>query len=166
MGVDWSSFLPDLISAVVTGLVVGGVLVWFERRLTLQRKRSDDMAWHGRLDRIGAVLSSPLPMTSASYRPYGDILDRLELMCDGIDRIHPKVAAELPELDFLYPIIRDLDALRRSADEAERTTLHMLSKSIPADKPSEGGWTILVPTMTETISSVREVVQTASPEEP
>lgn len=129
---SWSGFIPDLIVGLATGVAVGLVLVAFERRLVDQRKQSDDGRWAARLERIEVALTSPIPFTSKSFRPDGDIVEHIERLCEDIASIHPKVAADLPELMFLSPLLEKLDALRLVADRLERAMEEMLTRPIPS----------------------------------
>lgn len=158
----WDSFIPDLIVGLATGVAVGLVLVAFERRLVDQRKQADDGRWAGRLERIEAALTAPIPFTSKSFRPDGDIADRVERLCDGITSIHPKVAGSLPELMFLGPLLEQLDALRLVADRLERAMDEMLSRAMPS--PTDARF--LLKFGSDYALALRERVRTFKPEEP
>lgn len=159
---DWGGFVPDLIVGLATGVAVGFVLVWFERRLVDQRRRVDDARWFGRLERVEGALTAPLPFTPASYRPDGDIIEHIERLCDGVGTIHPRVAEELPELAFIHPLLENLDALRLVADRLERATDAMLAQPLFT---TEAGKKV-IDSAEEHTATVRELVRSVSPDEP
>lgn len=160
---DWGGFVPDLIVGLATGVVVGLVLVGFERRLIdLRRKSEDEQQWGERLERIHGALLEPLPFTEASYRPFGDIVERVERMSQGAQSIHPKVTVNFPELAMLGPLLEKLDALPIAADRLERATEHMLRN--PMFTKDEPHYVIdVVDVVPETVRSVVRFVNSEDP---
>lgn len=160
---EWGGFVPDLIVGLATGVAVGLVLVGFERRLVDVRRKSDDeQRWGERFERIHGALLEPLPFTSASYRPFGDIVERIERTSEGAQSIHPKVAANFPELAMLGPLLEKLDALPIAADRLERATENMLSSMMFTD--GEPSYMLDVENVVP--ETVRSVVRLVHPEDP
>lgn len=157
---DWAGFVPDLIVGLATGVVVGLVLVGFERRLADARHRAEDERWGERLEHVHTALSQPLPFTKRSYRPFGEVLEVIRGRTEGVEHMHPKVAKQFPELSLLIPLLEKLDALPLAADRLERATTDLLKQPM---FDSDSGY---IDVQDIGAKTVRSVVQVVRPEDP
>lgn len=113
MAIYWDSFIPDLIVATFTGLVVGAILAWSQSRAARRRERREiELRWEALRPRVGAQLLDPW-----DRRVMGPTLEEFANRTDALRELVEDVPlgswAEVLDSDEL----RDLHELAKAATE-------------------------------------------------
>jgi hypothetical protein len=114
---DWSTFIPDLLSAAVTGVIVGGVVLVAERIIDSRRQRMEREQQERMLVERALQQLDAFEYTFKSLCPANEGLRQFRAMWPASP---DNVGSEVLGIAELQALADTLDALDRAADEVER----------------------------------------------
>lgn len=118
--VDWSSFLPDLIVGVITGVLVGLALYIFEKSRHRAETRAQTLAgWSMVAPRIERIVWQPLLNDTTSYAELGPVLTRARDIADGYPLEYWQQALKRDDLARLLDLLSEYDSLQIVAEKVE-----------------------------------------------
>lgn len=118
--IDWSSFLPDILVAVLTGLLVGLALYIFEWSRRRAETRTQTLSgWLMVAPRLERIIWRPIPRNTASYIDLGSTIQRVRDISDGYPLELWQQTLDRDDLRALFELLSDYDALEASSEMAE-----------------------------------------------
>lgn len=132
---DWSQFLPDVLVAGITGLLVGFVVLYVENRRARLREETEEQ--RSRL-RVAEAASGTLDESFIHAYPRDSLLpDRkpLRVIRRRVNAIPPSTPRSnvVPSFIFLRAMVEEYESMRLAAERVE----DLIARRVPSDEDME-----------------------------
>jgi hypothetical protein len=118
MVIYWDSFIPDLIVATFTGLVVGAILAWSQSRAARRRERREiELRWEALRPRVGAQLLDPWDrrVIGPTLEEFASRTDALRALVEDVPLASWAEVLDSDELRNLHELVKAATELRGAA---------------------------------------------------